>query len=195
MCASRPRILVLAALSALLAYGPREPNAPARADAPKAGESKPAIRLPADPTAVVLSYDPGNGGFVRKGPPPYLAIRADARVVVTSPFDGSRKESKLTRRQLEDVLRFVIRDNEFFSLTQARIAEAVAKAAAKGPFIAVGGAGTSVIRVRANGKRHEVSYRAAGAYLRAYPKVRPLEQFAAVERRLAGLAASVAKAK
>ena len=190
MCLFRPRIVVLVALPALLACGAWGRNAPAWAR-----DSKPGITLPDDPKAVVLSYDPGNGGFVRKGPPPYLAIRADGRVVVTSPFDGSRKESKLTRKQLEDLLRFVIRDNDFFNLTQAKITEAVNKAAAKGPFIAVGGAGTSVIAVQANGKRHEVSYRAAEAYLRAYPKVRPLEQFAAVERRLSGLAASAAKAK
>jgi hypothetical protein len=190
MCLFRPRIVVFVALPALLAGGASGGNAPAWA-----GDPKPAITLPDDPKAVVLSYDPGNGGFVRKGPPPYLAIRADGRVLVTSPFDGSRKDSKLTRKQLEELLRFVIRDNDFFKLTQAKITEAVNKAAAKGPFLAVGGAGTSVIGVQADGKRHEVSYRAAAAYLRAYPEARPLAQFAAVERRLSDLAASVAKAK
>ena len=36
----------------------------------------------------------------------------------------------------ERLLRFVIQENDFFNLTQAKIAEAVNKAAAKGPFIA-----------------------------------------------------------
>jgi hypothetical protein len=191
----RPRLIVLVTVSAVLVCGAAWRNAAARADAPKADNAKPAITLPDDPKAVVLSYDPGAGGFVRKGPPPYLKIQADGQVVVTSLFDGSKKESKLTRKQVEDLLRFVIQQNDFFNLTQAKIAEAVNKAAAKGPFIAVGGAGTSVISVQVKGKRHEVSYRAAETYLRTYPKVRPLEQFVAVEQRLSALAVSVAKGK
>jgi hypothetical protein len=116
-------------------------------------------------------------------------------VTVTSLFDGSKKESMLTPKQLQELLRFLIRDNDFFSLSEAKMADALKTAMGKGPAIAVGGAGTSVIGVEANGKRHEVSYRAAGAYLRAYPKVRPLAQFVAVEKRLSDLAAAVGKGK
>jgi hypothetical protein len=193
------RTVALVAILALLAgagwLGPvsRADDPPARD--PKAGDGKAAITLPKDPKVVVLRYDPGAGGFIRKGPPPYLQIRADGQVTVTSLFDGSKKESKLPDKQLQELLRFVIQENDFFNLTQAKIAKGVQEAMAKGPAIAVGGAGTSVIGVEANGKRHEVSYRAAGAYLRAYPKVRPLAQFAAVEKRLSDLAAAVAKGK
>jgi hypothetical protein len=176
-----------AALPALLALL-------AGASSGAAGDPKPGIVLPKDPTAVVVTFDPGAGGFVRKGPPPYLRIQADGRVHVTSPFDGSKKESKLTPKQLQELLRFVLQDNDFFNVSAARIADAI-KEAAKGPAVAVGGAGTSVIVVQANGKRHEVSYRGAGAQLRVYPKARPLAQFVAVESRLADLAASVAKGK
>ena len=159
------------------------------------GDPKAPVALPKDPKAVVLSYDPGAGGFVRKGPPPYLRIQADGQVTVTNLHDGSQKETKLTAKELDELLRFVVRDKDFFNITEARIAEGVKEAAGKGPFIAVGGAGTSVIAVQADGKKHEVSYRAAAAYLQAYPKVEMLARFAAVEKRLADFAAAVAAGK
>ena len=162
---------------------------------PKGGDAKPPIVLPKDPKALVLTFDPGAGGFVRKGPAPYLKIQADGAMTVTSLFDGSKKESKLTAQQLQELLRFVIQENDFFNVTAAKMDAAIKDAAGKGPFIAVGGAGTSVIRVQANGKKHEVSFRGASAYLRAYPKARPLAQFAAVEKRLSELAGKVAKGK
>jgi hypothetical protein len=163
------------------------------AEPQKAGDAKPPIILPKDPKALVLTFDPGAGGFVRKGPAPYLKIQADGAVAVTSLFDGSKKESKLTAQELQDLLRFVIQENDFFNVTAAKIDAAIKDAAGKGPFIAVGGAGTSVIRVEAGGKKHEVSYRGAGAYLRTYPKARPLAQFVAVEKRLSDLAGKVLK--
>jgi hypothetical protein len=166
------------------------------APAPKdsKGEAK-SIALPKDPKAVVLSYDPGAGGFIRKGEAPYLKIQADGQITVTSMIDGSKKETKVTAKELDDLLRFVIQEKDFFTLSEAKIADAVKEASAKGPFIAVGGAGTSVIGVEANGKKHEVKYRAAAAYLQAYPKVEPLAKFAAVEKRLSEIAAAIMKNK
>ena len=82
-------------------------------------------------------------------------------MTVTSVFDGSKKESKLTPKQLDDLLRFVIRDKDFFKITEARINEGIKAAADNGPFLAIGGAGTSVISVHVNGKQHEVKYRGA----------------------------------
>jgi hypothetical protein len=167
---------------------------------PACGDSKPdetkqPVVLPKDPKAVVLSYDPGAGGFVRKGPPPYLQILADGQVTVTNLFDGSKKETKITAKELEDLLRFAIHDNDFFNVTEAKIADAIKAEMAKGTAIAVGGAGTSVIKVQANDKKHEVSYRGASAYLQAYPNIKVLAQFVAVEKRLADFAAAAAKGK
>ena len=56
-------------------------------------------------------------------------------------------------------------------------------AANSGKFIAVGGAGTSAITVENDGKKHEVSFRGASAYLQTYPKVDPLARYVAVEKR------------
>ncbi|MBI3821427.1 MAG: hypothetical protein HY289_01980 [Planctomycetes bacterium] len=160
----------------------------------KADEPKP-IEFPKDAKAVVLSYDPGAGGFIRKGEPPYLKIQADGSVTVTNLHDGAKKEAKLTPKQLDDLLRFVIHDKKFFEVTEAKMNDAVKEASAKGPFIAIGGAGTAKITVEAAGKKHAVSFRAADVYLRTYPKVEVLPLFVAVEKRLADYATSVAKEK
>jgi hypothetical protein len=167
-----------------------------RAEDKKADDKKPAIVLPKDPRTVVLTYDPGAGGFVRKGAMPQLKIQADGQVTVVSPFDGTKKEGKLTAKELDELLRFVIQEKDIFSLTKEKIDAGIqTAAAATGKFIAVGGAGTSVITVENDGKKHEVSFRGASAYLSAYPKVDALARYVAIEKRLAELAHNVGKGK
>jgi len=181
------RSALVALLTAFVALG--------LADDKKPDDKKPAIVLPRDPKAVVLTFDPGAGGFVRKGEAPQLKIQADGQVTVVSPHDGTKKEGKLTAQELDELLRFVVQDKDFYSLTTAKIDAGIQDAAGKGPFIAVGGAGTSTITVENDGKKHEVKYRGASAYLRTYPKVEPLARYVAVEKRLSDLAQSVAKGK
>ncbi len=169
--------------------------ATANAEDKKPDDKKAAVVLPKDPKAVVLTYDPGAGGFIRKGEAPYLTVQADGQVTVVSVFDGSKKEGKLTAKELDELLRFVIQDKDFLAVTEAEIADGIKDAAGKGPFVAVTGAGTSVIAVTNDGKKHEVSYRGASSYLQTYPKVDPLARFVAVEKRLGELGATVAKGK
>ncbi len=183
------RMLPFTLIAAVLAAG-----AASWAQDKKADEPKPIV-LPKDPKAVVLSYDPGAGGFIRKGEAPYLKIQGDGSVTVTNLHDGAKKEAKLTAKELDDLLRFVIVDKKFFDLTEKKIQAAINEAAAKGPFIAIGGAGTAKITVEANGKKHEVSFRGASAYLQAYPKAEVLPLFVAVEKRLNDYAIGVAKGK
>jgi hypothetical protein len=144
----------------------------------------------------VLTYDPGAGGFKRKGEAPYLKIQADGSVTVVSVFDGSKKEGKLTAKELDELLKFVIQDKDILSVTTAKIDAGIKDAAANsGKFIAVGGAGTSAITVENDSKKHEVSYRGASSYLQTYPKVDVLARYVAIEKRLSDLGATVAKAK
>ena len=161
----------------------------------KVDDPKPPIVFPEDPQTVVLSYDPGAGGFIRKGEAPYLKIQADGAVTVTDMVDGSKKESKLTPEELEELVRFVIEEKDFFNITETKIADEIKAATGNGPFIAIGGAGTAVISVEANDQKHEVSYRGAAAYLQAYPKAKLLGKFVAVEKRLSDFAESVVKGK
>jgi hypothetical protein len=161
----------------------------------KADKTRPPIVFPEDPETVVLSYDPGAGGFIRKGEAPYLKIQADGAVTVTNMVDGSKKESKLTPEELEELVRFVIEEKDFCNITETKIADEIKAAAGNGPFIAIGGAGTAVISVEANDQKHEVSYRGAAAYSEAYPKAKVLGKFVAVEKRLSDFAESVVKGK
>jgi hypothetical protein len=190
MCISRQLRIVLMIVLALLAGGIGWLAADPRAD-----DARPEIVLPKDPKAVVLSYDPGAGGFVRKGAPPYLSIQADGQVTVVNLFDGSKKEAKLTAKELDDLVRFVVQNQDFFNVTEKKIDDGIKEASAKGPFIAIGGAGIAVIDLQANGKKHQVKYRGASAYLATYPKVDVLAKFVAVEKRLSELGAAVAKGK
>ncbi len=160
-----------------------------------ADEKKPAVVLPKDGKTVVLTYDPGAGGFKRTGEAPFLKITADGSVTVTDLHSGVKKEAKLTPKELEELMAFVVTTNDIFALTDEKLKDAVATAAANGPFIAVGGAGTSVITVEANEKKHTVSFRAAETYAKQYPTVKLLPQFVAVEIRLRDYAISVQKAK
>ena len=155
----------------------------------------PKVVLPKDAKAVVISYDPGAGGFIRKGEAPYLKIQADGSVTVTNLHNGEKKEAKLAAKELDELVRFVIYDKKFFDVTEKKMNDAIKEAAGKGPFIAIGGAGTSKIIVEANGKKHEVSFRAASAYTSAYPKVEVVPQFVAIEKRLSEYANAVAKGK
>jgi len=171
MYSCNPRCVVVVLLSASLiaAWGELASRASAQEKKPDAAAK---IVLPKDPKAVVLSYDPGAGGFIRKGAPPYLKILADGQVTVTSVFDGSQKEAKLTSKQLEELLQFVVNDKGFFNVTAAKIAAGIKEAAGNGPFIAVTGAGIAKITAEANGKKHEASYRGAAAFLRVFPRSR-----------------------
>jgi hypothetical protein len=164
------------------------------APAPKE-EPKSDIVLPKDPKATVITYDPGAGGFIRKGEAPYLRVQADGTVTVTGLHDGSKKEAKLTAKELDDLLQFIVKEQDFLKVTKAAIDAGIKEASKSGPFIAVGGAGTGVIGVQVNGEKHEVSFRGASAYLQAYPKVAPLARYVTVEKRLVAIATAAAKGK
>lgn len=201
MNSPRSRWLLSAVAGAFVALGMALPAGPCRAnDKPGAkkekDEASAQIALPKDPKAVVLSYDPGAGGFIRKGPPPYLEILANGQVTVTNLHTGMKKESKLTDKELKDLVKFVVDDQSFLQVTADKINDGIKEASKNGPFIAVGGAGTSVIAVQlSDKKKHEVSYRGASAYLQTYPKVVPLARYVAVEKRLSDLGLSIEKAK
>lgn len=189
MCHSTPRPTFPVLIAAAFAVSMSPIAAQEKKD-----DAKPIV-LPKDPKAIVLTYDPGAGGFIRKGEAPYLRIQADGQVTVTNLHDGTKKESKLTAKELEDLLRFVVQEKDFFNVTEMKIGDGIKKDYPNGPFIAVGGAGTSVISVQLEGKKHQAQYRGASSYLQTYPKVVALAQFVAIEKRLSDLAQSVAKGK
>jgi RNA polymerase sigma factor (sigma-70 family) len=143
------------------------------------------IVLPKDSKAVVLSMEVGGGMLKNASPEPFLLIQADGKVIRTDRVTGAKRESRLSPLELQELLRFVIQDNDFFNVDRKKIDAGVAQAQAGKPFgIAVGDGRTTGIRVDANNKRHDVSSYAAATQQAQYPKVKPLAQFVAIEWRL-----------
>lgn len=137
------------------------------------------IVLPKDPRAVVLSMGVG-GGMIRNATnEPYLQIQADGKVTRTDRISGAKKESKLTAAELQDLLRFVILENDFFNVDRQKMATAPGK----GPISVVTDGTTTTIRVHANDKEHEAGYYMA-SFARGNNPNKPLLQYATIEWRL-----------
>jgi hypothetical protein len=147
------------------------------------------IVLPKDPKTVVLSMAIGGGRIRNASPDPFLQILADGKVIRTDRISGAKRESRLTPAELQEILRFVIQQNDFFNVTGQAIEAGKQQAQAGKQFgIAVGDGRTSTIHVHANDKQHDANCYAAGTFLGQYPNVKPLAQFVAIESRLDQLA-------
>jgi Sigma-70, region 4 len=154
------------------------------------------IALPKDPKAVVLSWQVTGGRIRNATDDPFFQVQADGRVVVTARTTGAKTESKLSPEQLQDLLRFVIREQGFFDLNAKKMQDDLAAAQGNGKVaMRVNDGGTSLIGIQADDKEHKISYYAADAYSRAFPKAKSLAQFATIEKRLSELASSVQKGK
>jgi hypothetical protein len=116
-------------------------------------------------------------------PDPFLQIQADGKIIQTDRISGAKKESKLTPAELQDLLRFVVYENDFLNADPKK----VQPAAGKVPAIVTDGTITT-IRVHANNKQHEASYYMVSFALANNPNAKPLVQYAAVEWRLNQLA-------
>jgi hypothetical protein len=154
--------------------------------APAPPEAKvPDIKLPADPKAAVITFDHMGGGIRRVSNDPVMIIRADGTVTVSDPWGlGGAAESKLSAQELQNLLRFIIRDKEFFDFDQAKVQKQMDEEMRKGPAIAVRGAYTTIVRVQADGRDHEARYYALSTFGNHYAKVKALGQLRDVEARL-----------
>jgi RNA polymerase sigma factor (sigma-70 family) len=141
------------------------------------------VVLPKDPKAVVLSMSVGGGMIRNASPDPFLQIQADGKVIQTDRVSGAKKESKLTPAELQDLLRFVVYENDFLNADPKKAQAAPGKVAA----IVTDGT-TTTIRIHANDKQHEASYYMVSFALTNNPNAKPLVQYAAVEWRLNQLA-------
>src|SRR5262249_55472202 len=93
---------------------------------------------------------PDGGMSIFQGSPradQILQIQADGRVLVTNRIDGGKKEAKLTALQLQDVLRFVIQENDFFNQKSVKLPEKDNPDARK-----------LVLSVAADDKQHEIIF-------------------------------------
>jgi RNA polymerase sigma factor (sigma-70 family) len=154
------------------------------APVPATAEKDRPIALPKDPKAPVIVLDYMGGGIRRQSDEPILEIRADGTLLLGNPFGtGKKAETKLSPQEVQDLLRYILRSNDFLNITEGKITAAI-QANDKGPFVAVTGASILIVRVHADGKEHQVKYYAAGTMAGLHPKVKELAQLVAIEKRL-----------
>jgi hypothetical protein len=155
-------------------------------------QQKAAFPLPADSSIAVLSVD-SRGGFwtSRVNAPPVFALYGDGRVVYRHPTDTSRNlDAMLSPAQVQALLHFAIDDQEFFGLKREDIEQAIEADSRRDGFsLTVHDATTVHIRITLADRQNEVSFYALGAVAAEYPRVKPLQQLYAVERRVNALVA------
>jgi hypothetical protein len=144
------------------------------------GEAKAA----APPPTVVITLD-YRGGMLIRPATPYMQIFSNGQVVVTN-IDGTQKHARLTPLQLRQLHAFVVGQERFLTLSSAQIANAIA---AQKPMFVIGDGTTTTISLRVSKTAtHAVSVYAADTYLGAFPNIKPLAEFVAIEQRLQQIA-------
>lgn len=144
-----------------------EKKAPKPSD--KAAETK-THALPADATATVIVLDYLGGMIKPKNNDPLMVIRADGSVTLENRYQkNARIETRITKDDLQTLLRLAVDTNDFFKINAAEIGQSIAAKVKRvnerlratgggiycGPNIVADGA-TTVVRIHADGKDHQV---------------------------------------
>ena len=178
--------------------------------APPAEEAEDQVMhaLPADPEAVVIRWH-SEGGQAAQAAGPDLEVRADGTVTVGSRLTGGRPvEGRISPERLQELLRFALDDNDFFAVAPGQLERQIAasqraraEAGSAGGAVAVPtgppylDAGTTVLTIAADGRRHEVRQQGLFAAAREHPEIPALTQLRAIELRLLDLAQEIAAAE
>jgi hypothetical protein len=151
------------------------------------------LALPDDPTAVVVSLDSHDywSDLARTNQDPLLSVRADGTVTVIHPRGwGGVFRLKLSKSELQDLLRFMIRDQDFLALNAADLSRAIDTLENKtGSRVIISDAGETVVHIRTADREHEVRFYASSFYAMRfppsiYPELKSLGQLRAVESKL-----------
>lgn len=147
----------------------------------------PAIQLPQDRTAAVITMD-YRGGF---GPPrkdnrPALTILADGAVqIIDSSGDDPAINGTLSSEELQDLLRFAINEHHFFEFDEAEAQREVADEEVKAGFhFSTFDGATTIIRIRTAEHDHTARFYVLDSYAKAYPGAKLLTDLFSVEGRL-----------
>jgi hypothetical protein len=158
------------------------------------------IVLPADPSAAIITLD-WHGYWqdrARKNPNPALAIRVDGTVIVTDP-EGALPDlqGQLSSAELQDLLKFVIQDRDFFAIDGGDILNAIdAEQARTGQRVGVVDASEPVVHVKTVDKEKEVRFYASSFYASRYPvslfpSMKALDHLNAIEAKLTRIAEEI----
>jgi hypothetical protein len=131
-----------------------------------------------------------------------LTIYADGKTIVGPRFSqGTRRQAQLEMGQIQDLLRFAIDENDFFSIDssaidaeieailqqrQATPQEASVIAVPLGPPYV--DAGVTVILIAADGQQHEVSFQGLAFAAQDFSEISALQQLRSIELKLLKMA-------
>jgi RNA polymerase sigma factor (sigma-70 family) len=116
------------------------------------------VALPKDPQAVVLTWDHWRADLPRMKDAPALRILADGTVQANDPHGpGIAVQAKLSAAELQELLRFAVREQGFFKIEQRQLQERLRPlpGGAPPPSDDVRQTRTS-LRVQADGREHEI---------------------------------------
>lgn len=135
-----------------------------------------------------------------------LKIFPDGKVLLGRRFcNGSVAKTSISSTDLQQLLEFIIEDNDFFAIEAEEIkaeieeTEAQRSTSVDSDTIRVGSevpyldTGVTVIQIAADGKKHTVMYDALFAAARDFPEIVTLQQLRAIELRLARFASHLSQ--
>jgi hypothetical protein len=161
--------------------------------------------LPADPQATVIEWR-SVGGQAEPAFDSDLIVHANGEVTVGSRLTGGRPvEDRIPAPQLQELLSFAIDENGFFAIQAEQVESQIEASRPAGADVGAAGealavptgppyldAGTTVLIVAADGRRHEVRQQGLFAAAREHPEIQALAQLRAIELRLLELAQQIA---
>lgn len=151
-------------------------------------------QLPENPESPVISLDFKGGLKPRQPNNPHLLITSSGEGFLGSPYGVSQPINfKISQDEIQDILKFIIDENHFFSFdpdaVQEKIDEELNKPIAgdnknSKRVFAVADAPTILIRVEADGRDHTVEYYALTFAARQFPNITELQQLLTIQKRL-----------
>lgn len=154
------------------------------------------VALPDNPEAVVirLDYLSARTPLTLSGGP-FLEIRAGGRMTVRDrylPNGSGTREGRLTGKELQELLRFILDEQRFHAGIGAEIERAIAAHEAQhGELDWILGGADTVIEVDVPGRKARLKRYALGFFDEEISKIAPLKRAYAVARRLHRLASLV----
>jgi hypothetical protein len=158
------------------------------------------MALSADPSATVITLDWLGywQSLSRKNPNPALTIRKDGTVVVTDPTGVlGDLQGKLSLAELQDLVKFVVQEKDFFAINAADISSGIAAEETRaGQRVVISDAGVPVIRIKTADNEKEVRFYALAFYARRFPlnrfpSMKALDNLNAIEQKLTRIAEDV----
>jgi len=115
-----------------------------------------------------------------------LTIRADGNATLVDPWEGRPAMNyKLTQAEIQDLMKSIVLDEDFFKIRRAEISKAMDEEDRKtGISMTIFDASTTVLHVTTADQDLELRFNALGTQSKRYPTIQPLQRLSNVTKRL-----------